>query len=54
MKKKLDSLGLTTEAKRMMVQCDSQDIPVLRQCELLTTPLRNFSCNFEIDQLINS
>jgi len=26
---------LTIEAKRMMVQCDSQDIPVVRQCELL-------------------
>jgi len=26
---------LTIEAKRMMVQCESQDIPVLRKCELL-------------------
>jgi len=38
MKKKLGSLALTTEAKRKMVQRDSRDIPVVRQCELLRLP----------------
>ncbi len=33
--KKLGDLALTTEAKRTMVQRDSQGIPVVRQCQLL-------------------
>jgi putative transposase len=35
LKKKLGSLELTTEAKRMLIEHDSQEIPVVRQCELL-------------------